>query len=230
MNRSFYKTFLCVGALLLCITEHSTFASDYRVSVAQKEPPKEVNEAIGKTLQPATVQLHSGGKLAFEIWLRTEVPLQSAPESPAKALDAIKQSTLLGVIAIPSDKRDYKDSELPAGVYTLRFGLQPQDGNHLGTAEFSYFAVLVGAKKDAQIDGITDYKSLVKASKDGTPSDHPVILSLRPASSADGVAPKLSEPATEHKSVLLRIPARVAGSIETSSLSFELVFEGKGKT
>jgi hypothetical protein len=108
----------------------------------------------------------------------------------------------------------------------MRLALQPQDGNHLGTAEFNWFAALVPAKLDPRPDGITDYKSLVKASSKETATDHPLILSLRPAASADGDLPRLNDPAPEHKSVRVKVPAK-AGE-EKTSLIFEVVYEGKG--
>jgi len=87
--------------------------------------------------------------------------------------------------------------------------------------------VLVPAKVDTKPDGIADYKALVKASSKETSTDHPVILSLRPASDA-GPEPKLQTPATDHKSVRVTVPAKVAGAAEKTSLSFEIVFEGTG--
>jgi len=216
-------------AALACLCQTSALqAGGLALKVVKKDPPSAIDESIRKTLQPTAIQLLDGDKAAFEFWLSAEVPLQSEPASPSAAMDAIKQSTLLGVVAVGSDTRDYKDAELFAGVYTMRFGLQPQDGNHLGTSEFNYFAVLVTAKKDVKPDGITDYKALVRASRSGTPSDHPVILSLRPVSSVGSEAPKMNEPASEHKSVILKIPARVEGG-EQTALFFELVYYGKGK-
>jgi hypothetical protein len=138
----------------------------------------------------------------------------------------LKQATLIGAVNVPSAQRDYRDDEMAAGAYTMRFALQPQDGNHLGSAEFLYFAVLTPVKFDTKLDGIADYKQLVKASSKQTTTDHPVILSLRPPSAEAPDAPKLVEPAAEHKSVLLKLPAK-AGA-DTVPLAFEIVVEGKG--
>ena len=201
--------------------------ADLTVRVAEKEPPRELDASIRALLQRNTVELLEGDKPLYEFWFVNELPLQAKPASTAKALDAVKQTTLLGAVNVPADQRDYRDDELRAGVYTMRFALQPQDGNHLGTAEFLYFAVLISPKHDTKPDGITEYKPLVKASSRETSTDHPVILSLRPASSGDGELPKLAEPAPEHKSVRVKVPAK-AGD-EKTSLVFEIVYEGKGK-
>ena len=167
-----------------------------------------------------------GDKPAYEFWFCNEIPLQAKPESVARGLDALKQATLLGAVSVPKAKRDYRDDELAAKVYTLRFALQPQDGNHLGTAEFNYFAVLVPAKLDPKPDGITEYKRLVKTSARETSSDHPVIMSLRPVSSDAGEFPSLQQPVPDHKTVRVKVPAK-AGDAKIS-LVFEIVYQGMG--
>ena len=70
---------------------------------------------------------------------------------------------MLGAVSVGNGLRDYKDNEIAAGVYTMRFGLQPQDGDHLGSAEYPYFVVLIPAKNDTQLDGLTTFKAMAKA-------------------------------------------------------------------
>lgn len=201
-------------------------AAEATLKVADREPPAAIDASIRKGLQTKVVQILQDGKPIYEFWFASVIPLRSKPASTAKSLDTIKDAALLGAVSIVSARRDYRDDELAAGVYTMRFALQPEDGNHLGTAEFSYFAVLVSSKLDTKPDGITDFKTLVKASAKTASGDHPMILSLRPATSESG-EPKINEPAPEHKSVLVRVPGQ-AGE-EKASLLFEVVVEGKGR-
>ena len=156
--------------------------------------------------------------------------MKAKPESAEKALQAIPEAALFGVVAVHQEQRDYKDNEFAPGLYTLRFGLQPQDGDHLGTSDHPYFAVLIPAKTDTKLEGISSYKPMVKASGKVTASGHPAILSLRPASSEDGEIPKLNEPIADHKSVRVKVPAKVADKDEKASLVFELVYFGKFKS
>jgi hypothetical protein len=220
------KSSMAIIAVLLALNLTNLCAAELTVRVADKEPPKDLDASIRAVLQQKAVQLMDGDKAVWEFWLVGELPLQAKPASLAKALDALKQPALIGAVSVPKAMRDYRDDELAAGIYTMRFALQPQDGNHLGTAEFSYFAALTPAKLDTKPDGIADYKALVKASSKETSTDHPLILSLRPAGAEAGDAPTLQGPASEHKSVRLKIPARSGG--EKVSLSFEVVYEGKG--
>jgi len=199
-------------------------AADLTVKATAKEPAKELGDAIRQTLPAKAVQVLDGDKPAFEFWFVKEVPLKSKPTSLAKALDSLEPARLLGAVSVSSATRDYRDDELPAGVYTMRFALQPQDGDHSGSTDYTYFAVLVPAKLDSAPDALTTYKAVVKASAKGTSNEHPHVMSLRPASSEAGDQPQIKEPAPEHKSVLLKLPAK-AGD-EKTSLTFELVCEG----
>lgn len=218
------KPLMFAFALMMAAATGS--AASLTLKVVDKEPPKELDPSIAAQLQKSAVQMLDGDKPAYEFWFVAELPLTAKPASPAKALDGVKQATLLGAVSVPKALRDYRDDEMAAGVYTMRLALQPQDGNHLGTSEFAWFAVLVPAKLDTKPDGITDYKPLVKASSKETATDHPVILSLRPPSSTDGETLKLYEPAAEHKSVRVKVPAKFGD--EKTALVFEVVYEGKG--
>jgi hypothetical protein len=192
-------------------------AAELTLKVVDKPPPAQLDASIRGLLQSQAVQLLDGEAPVYEFWFVKEIPLQSKPASPAKSLDAIKQPTLIGAAAIGADQRDYKDGELYKGAYTVRFGLQPADGNHLGSADFPYFAVLIPAKLDTKPDGIADYKTLTKASG---------ILSLRPVSAEEPGLPKLTEPASDHKAVRLTVPGKAGG--ETVNVVFDLVYVGTG--
>lgn len=218
-----------VTLALLCVWSGSrglVSAAELTLKVKPADPPKELAAAIAGRLQKQEVQLLDGEQPLFEFWFVDALTLGAKPESLAKALESIKQPSLLGAVMVGRGRHDYRDDDIAPGVYTMRLAIQPNDGNHLGTAEFSWFAALIPARLDTKPDGIADYKTMVKASSKETTTDHPVILSLRPASSGEGALPMLNEPAAEHKSVRVRVPAK-AGE-QAASVVFEVVYEGKG--
>lgn len=201
-------------------------AADFALTTAEKPAPKEISDSIRAVLQPKANQLVQGDKPALEIWFRQEVPLKTKPATADDALGTLSETTLIGAIAVNEvSLRDYKDHEVPKGIYTARFGLQPKDGDHLGTAEFDFFLVLIAAENDKDLNGLDKYKPMVKASGKSTTSGHPLIVSLRPAS-AEGPLPRLTEPVAEHKAIRVKVPA-TAGA-EKTNLVFDLVFQGHG--
>jgi hypothetical protein len=203
----------------------TAFAGDFTAKVVDKPPPPAVDESIRKLVQPRAVQLLDGDKPAFEFWF-CEAALKAKPESPGKALAAVRELSLLGIASVAAGQRDYKDNEVPEGVHTIRFALQPQDGDHSGSADFPFFAVLTRAANDSKPDQFATFTSLMKASGKGTSTGHPVVLSLRPTD--DGEAPKLLEPVAEHKSVRVKLQGKTSSGEATSAV-FELVYKGKGK-
>src|ERR1043165_8350268 len=219
--QSMKKLWLMLASVLLAACVLPLSAADLALKVSDKEPPKELGEGIRQTLQTKAAQVLQDNQPAVEFWFAREIPLKSRPASLAKALDSLEPATLLGAVSVSSSTRDYRDDELPAGVYTMRFALQPQDGNHSGSTDYNYFAVLVPAKLDPAPNALTTYKAVVKASAKGTSTEHPHVISLRPATAEAGDQPQIKEPAPEHKSVLLRLPAK-AGD-EKTGLTFELV-------
>ncbi len=200
-------------------------AADYTLQIGQKAPPKETGESIRAVLQPKAIQLMNGDKAALEIWLRQEIPLKSKPASPKEALGAVGETTLMGVVAIQESLQDYKGNDIPKGTYTARLGLQPQDGDHLGTAEFPYFLVLIPADSDKELGGIDKFRPMVKASGKAIASGHPAVLSLRPADPG-GKIPRLDEPAPEHNAIRLEVPGAAEGT--KSPIVFDVVYRGKG--
>jgi hypothetical protein len=204
-------------SLLILAFVCGTKAADFKVKTADSLSPKEISESIRATLQKKAVQLLEAEKPVVEIWLRQDVPVKSKPAT----LDSLAETTLIGAVAVHGKGlRDYKDNDVPTGIFTARFGLQPQDGDHLGTAEFSYFLVLIGADADKELTGLDKFRPMVKASGKLTPSGHPLIISLRPVSGSSGEVPEITQPASEHRALRLKLPG--------SDLVFDLVFEGHG--
>jgi hypothetical protein len=199
-------------------------AAEFEVKTADTPAPKELGESIRAVLDPKAIQLVQEGKPLVEIWLRREVPLKN----PAAKLDSLAETTLVGAVAVRGGGlTDYKNNEVPQGIFTARFLLQPQDGDHLGTAEFNYFVALIGAETDKELTGLDKFRPVTKASGKLTPSGHPLIISLRPASGAAGNTPLLTEPASEHKAIRLSLSGKAPGG-EKVDLPLDLVYEGHG--
>jgi hypothetical protein len=221
------KQGLSLAFVLLLQSALAGDASEMKLQAAAgKEPPQEVSESIRKALRPGSVQVLEGDSVIYEFWFRSDLPLRSKPASADRAMQAIGETTLLGVAAVGKGQRDYRDNEIAPGVYTMRFSFIPQDGDHMGVSEFPYFSVLILTRNDTDLDGIKTYKTMVRASGRETPTEHPVVLSLRPASQAKE-APELAEPAPEHRAIRIKLPARVPDAEQSEDVGFDLVIEGR---
>ena len=104
------------------------------LSVATAKPPEEVAEPIRASLDDKVLKLSSGGKPFFEFWFRKALPLSTQPADGMLAPETLTEGAVLGVLRVDENRRDFRDEELPKGIYVIRLGLQPEDGNHQGSA------------------------------------------------------------------------------------------------
>jgi hypothetical protein len=214
------------AALLLIVGV--TRGADLSVKTGNQAPPSQIAEPIRALLSSKPVQLLDGTKPVLQVWFRRDVPLKSKPSAPSSSLEVLSESTLLAAVSVEgSGFKDYKENAVPQGVFTARFVLQPQDGDHLGTAEFNTFLVLISPDTDKAPDTFTKFTPMVKASGKLTSTGHPLIVSLRPSSSSDGSFPALTEPASDHKAIRIKLPGKTADG-QASDIIFELVYKGHG--
>ncbi|MBV8207673.1 MAG: hypothetical protein JO041_12835 [Acidobacteria bacterium] len=134
--------------------------------------------------QPIRSQLEPNGYRVptaegpVDVWFRAGVPSGKNPE-PGAIYDKLTESTLVGVVRFAKDSRDYKGERIPAGTYTLRYEIQPNDGNHLGTAPTRDFLLVLPADADTDPNATYALEKLVQLSSRVNGSNkHPTPLNL----------------------------------------------------
>jgi hypothetical protein len=126
-----------------------------------------------------------------EIWYRKQIPAQSKSASADAVYDRLAESTLLGVSHLAQASSDYRGQPVPAGFYSLRYALMPNDGNHLGVAPSRDFLLLIPASADPGPDKVLTFQELMALSRQASGTKHPAPLSLVPAEA--GTVPTLSK-------------------------------------
>jgi len=198
------------------------------LSVATSKPPEEVAEPIRASLDDKVLKLSSGGKPFFEFWFRKALPLTTQPADGMLAPETLTEGAVLGVLRVDENRRDFRDEELPKGIYVIRLGLQPEDGNHQGSAPSRTFALLIPAKQDTKLEPLPR-KELLKAASATNAAHHPSNLNLQPVDSTDGQFPRLGDLNDgKHQVVLLKLPARMGEKGDATPLTFALVYAGTG--
>lgn len=215
---------MAVGVVIASV--QPALAADFGLKTKESKPPESVSSEIAATMASTAYEISKGDKTLYRFWFGKALKLQAKPDAPGNGLDQLVQPSVMGVLEVLQEHRDYRDDELSENVFVIRYGIRPNDGNHLGTSDFRHFGVLVPAEKDTKINGIDGYKPLVKASSYDTVSDHPVILSLRPVEGNADSAASLQEPAPDHHALRVAVNGTVEGSDEPVPVVFDLVFEG----
>ena len=198
------------------------------MNVKETKPPAEVSETIRGTLDGKAIVLSAGDKPFYEFWFRKPLPLAKQPAGGTLALDTVVEGTVLGVLKVDVDRRDFRDEELPKGVYVIRLGIQPEDGNHQGVAPTRTFALLIPAKQDTKLDPVA-HKDLMKIASVTNAAHHPSNLNLQPVDEAAGEFPRLGERNDgQQKVVLVKLPAKIGDKGEETTLMFAIVYDGTG--
>jgi hypothetical protein len=120
---------------------------------------------------------------------------------------------LLGVLQFRSEGHDYRDQPIAKGAYTMRYGLQPVNGDHLGVSAYRDYALLLPASKDKSL-AAPARKQLEERSAESAGTSHPaVFLLLSAPPEAAKSAPSMIHDAEKNTwSVVLPLSLQVKGS------------------
>lgn len=188
------RSFRSAVAALLLTTLPALTADPSKVApkTATSDPPKQLAEPVRALLSNKTVQLFEGDKSVCEIWFRKELAVKATPEEIQKGLNyrKLEESTIFGAIRLDQPWNSFRKQNLKPGVYTLRLGFQPMDGDHQGTAPFNEFLLLCPAADDKKAETMA-HKDLAELSGKSIPGgSHPAVLLLYPNPKPEE-APKL---------------------------------------
>jgi hypothetical protein len=182
---------MCVALLTAC--EVFGGAAGFKVETAKADAPADLPDGVKKMVGSDCVKVsNADGKVLVEIWWGSAV---SANQLPIKhgdnmlALSGIPEGAFLGVMRLGKAATDYKGSGVKEGVFTMRYMTQPPDGNHLGIAPYSDFAVLLLPKNDPGTP-TGDREKLIKAAL--SQALHPFVMGLT-IPKADAVMPSLEK-------------------------------------
>lgn len=214
---------LLVFVFILCASLVAN-GQEYKVDKVDMAPPADqLAPEIIALIQPTGFKLAKGERAVCEIWLAREWPVSADTKVGGDVIYPLTPGQLVGVARYPRKGSDFRDQDIPAGVYTLRYGQQPVDGAHVGTSPTRDFLLLLPAEKDRD-PAVLDYKALVAAGKETTGAAHPAILSLqRPGEGTEALAVRED---TEKEWTIVRFTGKAKTGTETKDLALELVVVG----
>ena len=165
-----------------------TRAADYRMEpISDGGPPAELHESIAAALGSEGIRVIKGEKRTVcEIWTTKRWNTLGEFQSTSERLYPFEPGQLIGALRFRRRGSDFRDQDISRGVYTLRYALQPIDGNHEGTSPTRDFLVLVRASDDQTVDAMP-VEQLMEASAAAAGSSHPAMLCLQNAN-GDGQA------------------------------------------
>ncbi len=145
--------------------------------------PSEVSEPFAKLLAIEGLRvLAPDGKVRAEFWFRLQMPLLAKAGGVSSVLlERLVPGSFVGIVRTPGRTNDYRDQEIEAGVYALRYYHQPSDANHLGTSDSRDFFLLTSLAEEKSPAPIAAKDDLIPLAVAASPSDHALCLYVAPA-------------------------------------------------
>jgi hypothetical protein len=145
------------------------------------DPPAALAEPVRAALAKDALVVRAGDAVVMRVWFRDPIPVKATAEQLKNGVTyrEIPEGALVGAVEFPRAFTDFRKQEIAAGVYTLRFAVQPDIGDHTGTAPHPDFCLLSPAAKDRSADPI-DKKDLIELSSTVNEGRHPAVLLLFP--------------------------------------------------
>jgi hypothetical protein len=187
MNRRNRSLSLWVAVLAVAVAVWLRPAAAANLTMQPAPPPAAdvVPAGLAGRLDPHGTQLLSGGTPLCNLWLLNPVPtVKPTSTSPDILYGNLQIGTLVGLMQILAPARDARHQKLPPGVYTLRYGQIPQDGNHMGVSQYRDFLLLCPAAADAKPGTALGFDDLVNLSRKTAGTGHPAVMSMLPANSS----------------------------------------------
>jgi hypothetical protein len=190
-------------ALLLTSALLLTFAPS--VTPLTDKPPSELSGGVVSRLTPVAKIVT--GPATLDVWLVDKLESTGGP-----GWSGVDSGTLVGAMRVTGEFKEIRGKVVKPGVYTLRFGLQPQNGDHLGISTYREFLLLSPAAidKDPKVLG---FDGAVAVSKEVIGTAHPASLSLDPPEDAPGAVLSAYQNELGHEGVVLQVGALKFGLI-----------------
>jgi hypothetical protein len=202
--------------------------ADYRVEPLAEAAPETFSPAIRATLNPAGVRIFTkDGKPFMDVWLRKDIPASKAPGAADGAVQFpfLAEGTLLGAIRYAAEGRDIRDQTIIKGEYTLRYGLQPVDGNHLGVSPFRDFALMLPGEQDQAL-APPDMDALFGESAKVSGTEHPATLMLFARKPDDAAKPAIRHDQEKAYWGVMLLAQAAVESAGKSPFALELIIDG----
>jgi len=222
----------CNRVLLLAVALVPTavLAQDsYKIEVLKEGPPAALAGAIKDALGTQGYRVvDDKGKSYADFWLRKAVPATGKPAGPQGAVlfPVLAEGELFGALRFAGEGHDYRDQTIASGVYTLRYGLQPVNGDHLGVSTYRDYALLTPAAKDTALATLPR-KRLEEQSAESAGTNHPAILMLLAAPAGSMATPSMAhDEALDAWGAVVPMDLAVKGESSPTPLPIQLILVG----
>jgi hypothetical protein len=135
------------------------------------------SDALKQAVEEKGYRITLDGGWTAEFWFAKQLKTV-AKDVPGALYPELTNAEFVGVVNLPKGMADFRGQPIPVGVYTLRYQLLPQDGNHLGVTPNPDFLLAIPVASDPNPEQGYLYKKLVAVSAKTTGTSHPAVIAL----------------------------------------------------
>jgi hypothetical protein len=170
----------------------ATASAQYKLEASSAPVPQDLSASMRGDFEGTAMQVTGASGPFCEIWLRKSIPAAPTPDTSLGVnFGQIPQGALVGAIKFDAQGADYRNQPIKPGVYTLRFMLEPVNGDHQGVSPYRDFLLAVPAALDTS-DATISTDDLLKLSRKASGTGHPSVWSLVPADNAPATLPAIA--------------------------------------
>ncbi len=148
------------------------------ITTAAVSAPAELAAPVAAALSPNAVTVTTG-TTKLEFWWLKSLPLRPGATGAPSWAD-VADGALVGAMRLSANWSEIRGYTIRPGVYTLRFALQPQNGDHMGISPAREFLLPAPAAEDVAVDPVGYDRAVAMASKSSRRA-HPASISIDPA-------------------------------------------------
>jgi hypothetical protein len=179
------RTILRLLTLLACIAVSASAAAQVKRIGALSAAG--ASDELKRAVEDKGYRVTLGDGWNAEFWFAKQLKT-AAKDVPGALYPELANGEFVGVINLPKGMADFRGQAIPAGAYTLRYQLLPQDGNHLGVTPNPDFLLVIRVASDRDPEQRYLYKKLVGLSAQSTGGSHPAVIAMDSAGEPGSVA------------------------------------------
>lgn len=211
----------CLTAVFLFALAAVSSAQQPIVATHSNVPPVELEDPIEAIMAAGGQQVAFADKTLQFSWVKS-LPLRSG--SNEVAWSSIDEGALVGAVRLSANFPDIRGNTMKAGVYTLRYGIEPADGNHMGVSPYREFLLLSPAAADKSVVAL-GHDGTIAISRQTIGTSHPACWSLDPPLAA-GAPASISTDEAGFVHVVFEVPVSRDGK-DAGTLKFGLILKGQ---
>jgi len=168
-------------ALILVFFPGFVLAQDVKLELTEIAVPEEVSLQTRDVINAGSYTVSVDSQVSAQFWFRKDAQTAASPSSElGVAFGQLQPGSLMGVVQLVQAWSDYKTNSIQPGIYTMRYGVMPSDGNHMGVSPYRDFLLLIPAAQDTDPNNTYSLAELVTSSLQASGVPHPAVLALFP--------------------------------------------------